>query len=111
MNNANVEAGSSMVVNGESVDAAHSFIFNGSHVTGGAFNVFGGAGYDQLTGGAQNDEFQFVGSAVLTAADRIDGGGGTLNTITLDGDYSEGLKLASATIQNIQQITVIPVTA
>ena len=104
MNNANVAAGSTMVVNGESVDAAHSFIFNGWNVTGGGFDVFGGAGYDQLTGGAQDDGFQFVGSAMLTAADRIDGGGGSFNTVTLDGDYSAGLKLENATIQNIQQV-------
>lgn len=104
MSNANVPAGESMVINGESVDAAHSFIFNGSHVTGGGFDVFGGVGYDQLTGGAQNDGFQFVGSAMLTAADRIDGGGGDSNAITLDGDYSAGLRLENATIRNIQQI-------
>ena len=56
-----------------------------------------------LTGGSGNDTFLMGNS--MTAADQINGGGGT-NTVVLNGDYSTQLGFASTTMVNIQDIVL-----
>jgi Ca2+-binding RTX toxin-like protein len=104
LNNANVASGGYLVVNGEAIGAGYNFTLNGSHLVGGNLDLFGCAGMNTLTGGGGNDGFSFDGTNMFTAADRINGEGGTENTVTLSGDYSAGLVFQNATIQNIQQL-------
>jgi hypothetical protein len=103
INNANIALSSTMIVNGSTLGIDDSFIFNGSHETNGNLDFDAGAGFDDLIGGAGNDSFQFTGADMLTTADHINGGGGS-NEVDLDGDYSHGLVLTNATLQNIQTI-------
>jgi Ca2+-binding RTX toxin-like protein len=90
-------------INGSELGTGNSFSFNGSPETYDAFDIYAGGGLDILTGGAKNDQFTFLGSDFLTAADRINGGGG-YNVLDLQNDYSSGLKFEASTIANIQAI-------
>jgi Ca2+-binding RTX toxin-like protein len=65
---------------------------------------FTGAETRTILGGAQNDFFQMMGT--LKATDQIDGGGGSQNGLSLDGDYSAGLTLAATTLSNITKLSV-----
>jgi len=105
-NDANVAAHTDLTVDGSALGSGNSFIFNGSHETNGSFEFSASDGLNELTGGAQSDVFIFSPSDVMTSADRINGGGGSSNTLELDGDYSSGLKFTNATITNIQEIDV-----
>jgi hypothetical protein len=105
INNANIAPSDTMTVDASALGSGDSFTFNGSHETNGNLDLNGGAGLDDLTGGAGNDSFQFIGADMLTSADRINGEGGT-NEVGLDGDYSHGLALTNATLKNIQSISL-----
>jgi len=63
-------------------------------------------GNDHAIGGSADDGFYFGGA--FTAADTVDGGGGTNNQIGLEGDYSGGLTLGASTLANIQVIACLP---
>jgi Ca2+-binding RTX toxin-like protein len=107
LNAANVPAGTSLEVDGSSLGTGDSLTLNGSHVTDGAIVVLGGAGRDVLTGGSSttySDGFDFFGTGTLSAADRIDGGSGSDNTLYLSGDYSSGFQFEASTITNVQDI-------
>jgi hypothetical protein len=73
-------------VDGSALGAGNTVTFNGSAETDGSLAVTGGAGNDLFTMGA-----------ALTAADRFDGGAGN-DTLVLNGDYSGGAVLGTATI-------------
>ena len=102
-NDANVAAGTTLLVNASGLGTGDSLYFNGTHESNGHFTIDGGAGLNTLFGGALGDTFEFDGTGTFTAADRINGEGGN-NTLALNGDYSAGLKFAAATIVNIQNI-------
>ena len=104
-NDANVAAGKQMGVDGSQLGANDSMYFDGSHETDGAFGFYAGAGTDTLIGGAGNDDFFFASGQKLTAADHINGDGGT-NRLFLTGDYSAGLKFGVSTVENIQSINL-----
>ena len=104
-NDANVAAGKEMDVDGSQLGANDSMYFDGSHETDGAFSFSVGAGTDTLMGGAGNDDFFFASGQKLTAADHINGDGGT-NRLFLTGDYSTGLKFGVSTVENIQSINL-----
>ncbi len=55
-----------------------------------------------MHGGGGNDTFSMGGA--LTAADSIDGGAGSLDTVVLAGTYAAGLVFGAATITNVEEI-------
>ncbi|HEX9931422.1 MAG TPA: calcium-binding protein [Allosphingosinicella sp.] len=76
MDEANVAAGTQLIVNAQSLVAGESVTFDGSRETdGGMFLVYGGYGTDDLTGGAGNDIFYFEAGR-FGSGDTVDGGGG-----------------------------------
>lgn len=56
MNDANLAAGASMIVQGNALQAGEALVFDGSAETDGRFRIFGGAGNDSLTGGQTGDQ-------------------------------------------------------
>ncbi len=91
-NDANVAAGATLSVIGQSLGAGNTLTFDGSAETDGNFAVFGGAGNDAFTLGAQ-----------FRAADQISGGAGN-DSLSLDGDYSAGVVFGAATITGIETL-------
>jgi Ca2+-binding RTX toxin-like protein len=119
---ATVAAGATLKVNASTLLAGDSLTFDGAAETGGSFHIIGGAGANDVTGGARNDVFDLsrgnghdiahggggndtfeMGSALM-ATDKIDGGSG-FNTLVLDGmGTSDGLVFNDTTITDIQKI-------
>jgi Ca2+-binding RTX toxin-like protein len=114
-----IDSGNIVTVDASALGAANHLTFSTSGNTGG-FAFIDGAGNDTLIGGNgidtfdmthggtdsvsganNNDTFNF--GATLTAADHVDGGAGT-DVLTLNGDYSAGLTLGSATITGIETV-------
>jgi Ca2+-binding RTX toxin-like protein len=62
-------------------------------------------GNDTVAAGTGNDAFYF--GAALSAADRIDGGGGA-DQLALQGDYWSGLTLGAGQLRNIETLVVLP---
>jgi hypothetical protein len=91
-----------LTVNGSTLGAGDNLTFDASAESAGSYYFYGGAGLNVVTGGAGDNTFDLAGN--LTAADRIDGGGGHNNILILNGDYSAGLTFAPTTIQNIERI-------
>ena len=129
INDATVAAGDWLTVHGEHITGGHQLTFNGAADTDGHLWVVGSAsddliiggggndvlvggagadvfdlshgGHDQTNGGTGDDTFK-VGRA-LTAGDQINGASGN-DTLILNGDYSDGLVLGAATIQQIETL-------
>lgn len=95
----------SLTVNAAGLLSTDTLKFDGSAESDCNFVVNAGAETDTLVGGAFGDTFNM--GANLTAADSIDGGGG-IDTVNLDGDYSGGnaLVLGAATLQNIATLVL-----
>ena len=110
--NATVAAAAILGVNGKSLGAADTLTFDGSAETDGTFSFTGGAGNNDLTGGALADTFDLTlggidtvhggggddiidMGATFTAADTIDGGTG-FSTLRLDGHYVATARWCSA---------------
>lgn len=118
----NVAAGTVMSASAFFLTGNHSLYFDGSAETDGELNISGGAGNDTLIGsqagnainsggrggedtmigGVGDDGFYFQSD--FDAGDHVDGKGGAVNHIFLNGDYSAGLTLGANTIANISTI-------
>lgn len=118
----NVAAGTVMSASAFFLTGSHSLYFDGSAETDGELNITGGAGddtmigsqvgnaiqsggkggEDTMIGGAGDDGFYFESD--FDAGDHVDGKGGAVNHIFLNGDYSAGLTLGANTIANIRVI-------
>jgi hypothetical protein len=111
-----------LTVDGSALSAANTLTVNAAAETqaGSSYRLIGGAGNDVFTGGAGGDFFDISlggndtvtggngddaidAGAALTAADRIDGGGGN-DSLYLWGDYSGGLVFGPATLVNVEAI-------
>ena len=116
----NVAAGSRLTVDGSILDTGDSLTFNGAAETDGAFDIFGGAGNDTLTGGAQADTFDLStgGSDTVHAgdsddyiyaggklefSDAIDGGAGT-DTVEIAGMGDDSIVFTATTMINVEQL-------
>ncbi|MES2339053.1 MAG: autotransporter-associated beta strand repeat-containing protein [Pseudomonadota bacterium] len=86
-NDGNVAAGQTMVIQANTLRVGETLTFDGSSETDGTFTFYAGYGTDLLTGGQKDDGFYF-GQGRFTAGDRVDGQGGTMDQIGLQGDYS-----------------------
>ena len=71
LENGNIAAEATLIVNGSSLEAAQSLAFDGTAVTDGRLRIFGGAGGDTLKGGANSDIIH-----AGAGADLLTGGGG-----------------------------------
>lgn len=136
LNDANVAAGDTLIINGSMLTGASDLTFNGGAETDGRFVVTGGtfsdtittgagddvvsggggsdfiimgAGADQIDGGLGDDTIVFFGDGTLDNHDRVEGGGivASLDTVLLSGDYSAGLTIKHATLTNIEKIVVL----
>ena len=122
---ATVAAGRTLSLRADTLGAADTLTFDGSAETDGSFRFQAGAGNDVLTGGAQDDTFDltpggndavhagagddsFTLGASLTAADIIDGGAGTHDTVYLDGDYTgaNALVFGPSTMIGIETLSI-----
>ncbi|MEG3179554.1 beta strand repeat-containing protein [Sphingomonas sp. LT1P40] len=101
---ANVAGGQVLTVFGTNLAAGNVLTFNGAAETDGSFRIYGGAGTDNLTGGAQNDGFWFGPGRFDPSVDRVNGGGGNNDQLALDGDYT--ITLDGAAIQGIETVTL-----
>ncbi|URW74878.1 Ig-like domain-containing protein [Sphingomonas donggukensis] len=102
----NVAAGNQLSVNARTLLAGEDLTFDGSAETDGSFLIYGGAGRNVLIGGQGSDGF-YMG-AVLDALDRIDGGGGALDQVGLQGAYATRVTFAPDTIRNIELLAFLP---
>ena len=66
----------------------------------------GDAGVNAFYGGAGNDGIYFGPN--YTTADHVDGGAGANDQIGLEGDYSAGFALTSASIVNVEVMALLP---
>jgi Ca2+-binding RTX toxin-like protein len=71
MNDANVAAGQTMIVNANTLRSNEVLTFAGTAETNGSFTVYAGAGADHVSGGSGNDSIYGQGGA-----DTLTGGGG-----------------------------------
>ncbi|HEY8697849.1 MAG TPA: hypothetical protein VIM02_09540 [Rhizomicrobium sp.] len=132
LNDANVSAGLTLTIDGSALGANDSLTLRGINETDGHLNVVGGDGRDFLFGGAQDDTIngggsadnidcsqgghdtalggsggnndKFIFGAMFDNLDRIDGGGGIKDIVTLAGNYSAGVAFGTATMVNVEQI-------
>jgi len=124
LNDGNVAAGANLLVRAGSLVAGDSLTFDGSAETDGRFNVIGGSGDDNLTGGAGADTFHlehggtdtasggdgndtFYLGGTFTSADQIDGGAG-IDTVVLDGMGDDAIGFTSTTMTNIEKLVLDP---
>jgi len=131
MNDANVAANHTLVVDAGNLGAGDTFTFNGFAEKDGLYDIIGGAGNNRIVGGngaqpggGHGDTYNlseggnnivtggsgddtFIMGAKMTADDSLDGGRG-VNTVILDGNYTgdNALVLNDSTLTNIAQITV-----
>ncbi len=115
-----------LTVDASQLGASDSLTFNAASASGSQFlTVTGGAGDDVLSDGADNDVFDlshggndtatggsgstaFVMGAALNAGDRIDGGTGINDHLSLNGDYTgaNALVCSATTFVNIDAINM-----
>jgi peptidase M10/serralysin-like protein/hemolysin type calcium-binding protein len=126
LNDGNVGAGQSLLVNGATLGATDVLNFDGSGELDGTLTINGGAANDVLTAGAGNDTINltfggndianggagddtFVLGAALNAADAIDGGS-ELDTVIVKGDYSgaHAVTFTDTTLTGIDYLVVRP---
>jgi hypothetical protein len=82
----NVAADQVLKVNGAHLRAGENLTFNGAAETDGKFEIYGGGGRDDITGGAQGDTFVFGPNGAFAAGDKVSGGGG-YDVVFFRGDY------------------------
>ena len=121
---ATVALAATLTIDGGLLGSANTLTFDGSLETNGQLVILGGAGNDVLMGGAQGDSFDlshagndsanggagddtFALGTALTAADQINGGNGSGDVVTLDGDYSTistKVTFGATTMLNVEKI-------
>jgi Ca2+-binding RTX toxin-like protein len=134
LNDANVSAGLTLTIDGSALGADDSLTLRGIDETDGHLNVLGGDGRDFLSGGTQDDTIngggsadnidcsqgghdtalggsggnndKFIFGAAFDSLDRIDGGAGIKDIVTLAGNYSAGVAFGATTMVNVEQIVL-----
>jgi hypothetical protein len=84
---ANVASAQTMYVSANTLGVGEDLYFDGSAETDGSFLTYGGLGNETLIGGQQTDGFYF-GYGRWGAGDSIDGQGGSLDQLGLQGNYT-----------------------
>lgn len=103
-----VAAGQSLTIQANTLRAGESLTFDGSAETDGNFLFYGGMGGDVLTGGQRDDGFYF-GTGRFNATDRVDGHGGAMDQIGLQGDFAgaNAIAFGGNQIANIEAIVLL----
>ena len=90
-------------VDGGQLQSGENLTFDGSAELDGAFRFFGGLGDEDLTGGAQSDQFTFnIGR--WGSGDKVDGGG-SRDQLALRGDYN--ITFGAGQITSIESILLL----
>jgi Ca2+-binding RTX toxin-like protein len=92
-------------------DIAHDFRGNASNNVmngGGMSDIFRleDGGNETISGGGGNDGFVF--GASFTALDKVDGGAGDNDQISLQGNYANGLIFGAQSLVNVETVLVLP---
>jgi Ca2+-binding RTX toxin-like protein len=112
LNDGNVAAGHTLLVDGSNLCGCYYFYFDGSAEMDGNLQILGstgddiliaGHGNDVLKGGYGDDYLLFNGN--LTPNDQAYGGDG-YDVLILDGDYSAGVKMKGTTIHDVEMISL-----
>jgi Ca2+-binding RTX toxin-like protein len=105
----NVAAGQQLVVSFNTLRAGENVTFDGSAETDGSFMTYGGLGLDTLTGGQQSDGFYFGADGRFASGDRVDGRGGSLDQLGLQGDYSGAgaISFGANSMANIEMLVLL----
>lgn len=125
MNDGNVAAKATLIVNAGPLGVGDKFTFDGSAETDGHFTLYGGHGDDSMTGGALGDiididrggsdtvhggggDDHFYLNGAFDATDVVDGGSGS-DTAVLLGDYGifDGLvpfNITAGMLQNVETL-------
>jgi Ca2+-binding RTX toxin-like protein len=105
----NVAAGQQLVVSFNTLRAGENVTFDGSAETDGSFMTYGGLGTDILTGGQQSDGFYFGADGRFGSGDRVDGRGGSLDQLGLQGDYSGAgaISFGANSMANIEMLVLL----
>jgi len=123
LNDGNVAAGANLLIRAGSLVASDSLTFDGSAETDGRFFVFGGAGDDTVTGGAQSDHLHLEKGGVdiahggggndvfymgdqLWSDDQIDGGSGYDVVYATGFSGGDSLALTGTTLQNVEDFVL-----
>lgn len=102
--NATVAAGLAYIVQANELVAGENLRFDGSAETDGSFVIYAGRGNDTLIGGAGADAFFFGEGGRFTAADSVNGGGGT-DQLNLRGAYT--VVFGATTLTNVETIALL----
>ncbi|MBV9993030.1 MAG: VCBS domain-containing protein [Alphaproteobacteria bacterium] len=120
---ATVAAGQTLTIQAGSLGASDAVVIDGGNETNGKFifntgagndtltggtgvdRFFSGAGNDTINGGGGDDFINMLGN--LTAADKINGGTGTGDTLVLQGDYSSGVTFGATTVTNVEVLSLV----
>jgi hypothetical protein len=107
--NENVVSAGRLVVTMNALRAGENVTFNGAAETDGSFLTYGGQGTEILTGGQQDDAFFFGIDKRFDATDRVDGQGGSLDQLGLQGRYvgADAIVLGANQISGIEQIVFL----
>jgi hypothetical protein len=108
---ANVASGHRLTVSWNTLQAGENVTFDGSAETNGHFLTYGGMGNDTITGGQQNDGFYF-GFGDWGSGDSVDGQGGTMDQLGLQGNYvaagTGAIVFGASQLSNIEVIVCMP---
>jgi Ca2+-binding RTX toxin-like protein len=93
-----------MAIRGGTLGAADDLTVDNSDSSSDSGNllVYAGAGKDKLTGGGSNETVLFT-DETLQKSDRIDGGG-FIDSIVLDGDFSGGFTFGAKTFRKVENL-------
>lgn len=123
-NNGNVVSGATLTVDASALTGSNQLFFFGSAESDGHYAFIGGAGADDLEGGAQSDTFDLSRSdgafalgnggndtftvtlAAKLADDFIDGGSGS-DTLVLNGDFSTQTTITASNVENIETLQLL----
>jgi hypothetical protein len=107
----NVASGPTLTVSWNTLQAGENVTFDGSAETDGHFLTYGGMGNDTITGGQQNDGFYF-GFGTWGSGDSVDGQGGTMDQLGLQGNYvaagSGAIVFGATQLTDIEVIVCMP---
>jgi hypothetical protein len=104
--NDTVAASQTLKINGSGLQVDEDVTFDGSAELDGSFQIYGGRGTDQLTGGAMGDNFVFV-SGTWDSSDRVTGGTG-YDVLYLRGNYN--FTFGATQLSGIESIGLLSAT-
>ena len=108
MHDANVASRELLIVQANTLRAGETFRFNGAAENDGWFMTYGGLGDDHIIGGQQNDGFYF-GVGRFGSGDTLDGQGGGMDQLGLQGDYTgaDAITFGADQLASVEMIVLL----